>query len=76
MGAIKAEYCEYNFLFFLLEKANIGASFSGSTIPHIYFKDYGENNYFVPGSSEQKNIGELFKNLDNLITLHQRKGIP
>ena len=73
MGAIKAEYCEYNFLFFLLEKANIGASFSGSTIPHIYFKDYGENNYFVPGSSEQKNIGELFKNLDNLITLHQRK---
>ena len=73
MGAIKAEYCEYNFLFSLLEKANIGASFSGSTIPHIYFKDYGENNYFVPSALEQKSIGELFNNLDNLITLHQRK---
>ena len=71
MGAIKTEYCEYDFLFFLLEKANLGTSFSGSTIPHIYFKDYGENNYFVPSALEQKNIGELFNNLDHLITLHQ-----
>ena len=73
MGAIKTEYCEYDFLFFLLEKANLGTSFSGSTIPHIYFKDYGENNYFVPSALEQKNIGELFNNLDHLITLHQRE---
>ena len=73
MGAIKAEYCEYNFLFSLLEKANLGASFSGSTIPHIYFKDYGENYYFVPSALEQNNIGELFNDLDHLITLHQRK---
>lgn len=72
MGAIKAEKCDYDFLFTLLENADLGNSFSGSTIPHIYFKDYGENTYFVPNILEQKNIGLLFENLDNLITLHQR----
>lgn len=73
MGAIKADHCEYDFLFSLLEKANLGASFSGSTIPHIYFKDYGENNYFIPSALEQRAIGKYFSKIETLITLHQRK---
>ena len=27
----------------------------------------------IPSIDEQKQIGEYFRNLDNLITLHQRK---
>ena len=73
MGAIKPENCNYNFLYTLLEKADLGYSFSGSTIPHIYFKDYGENYHFVTRLKEQEQIGNFFDNLDSLITLHQRK---
>ena len=35
--------------------------------------DLEEQSVFVPVVSEQKLIGEFFANLDNLITLHQRK---
>ncbi len=35
--------------------------------------DLEEQNVFVPVVSEQRLIGEFFANLDNLITLHQRK---
>ena len=73
MGAIKPENCNYKFLYTLLEKADLGHSFSGSTIPHIYFKDYGENSYLIPDKKEQEQIGKLFDNLDSLIALHQRK---
>ena len=73
MGAIKPENCNYKFLYTLLEKADLGHSFSGSTIPHIYFKDYGENSYLIPDKKEQEQIGKLFDNLDSLIVLHQRE---
>ena len=73
MGAIIPNKCEYNFLFSILEKADLGNLFSGSTIPHIYFKDYGENIYSIPKYEEQQKIGELFNDLDSLITLHQCK---
>lgn len=73
MGAIKPENCNYNFLYTLLEKADLGHSFSGSTIPHIYFKDYGENQYLIPQTEEQQKIGSYFSTLDRLIALHQRR---
>ena len=73
MGAIKPENCNYMFLYTLLEKADLGHSFTGSTIPHIYFKDYGENAYLIPKENEQEKIGNLFDNLVSLITLHQRE---
>ncbi|MFE8329378.1 restriction endonuclease subunit S, partial [Mycoplasmopsis bovis] len=42
-------------------------------IPHIYFKDYGQNIYNLPSIPEQSKISSLFTYLDSLITLHQRK---
>ena len=35
--------------------------------------EFSELETFVPKTKEQDKIGELFINLDNLITLHQRK---
>ena len=73
MGGLQAKKSDLNFVFALLTRHDIGKSFSGSTIPHIYFKDYGNNKYLVPKLTEQEVLGRFFSNLDNLITLHQRK---
>ena len=73
MGALITEQCCLKFIFSLLTQNDLSQKYSGSTIPHIYFKDYGEDKYYMPNSIEQTKIGDFFYNLDNLITLHQRK---
>ena len=73
MGALTPKGIDLNFLFQIVSKAELGRFCTGSTIPHIYFRDYGENLFFVPSNREQKPIGDYFSKLDNLITLHQRK---
>ena len=45
----------------------------GGTIKTITKEALSDFNLFVPDYQEQKKIGEYFQNLDNLITLHQRK---
>ena len=45
----------------------------GSGIPYIVLDMLTELNIPFPSQSEQKQIGAFFANLDNLITLHQRK---
>lgn len=69
MGALTAWDSDLNFVFTLLTANNLGNMFSGSTIPHIYFKDYGENIYFIPHYDEQRAIGNYFKKLNSLIEL-------
>lgn len=41
--------------------------------PGINSQEYSEFILMLPDKKEQKKIGELFQNLDKLITLHQRK---
>ena len=72
MGALTPQNGDYNFLFSILEKTDFTKLTSGGTIPHIYFKQYGEEKFFIPSILEQQTIGKYFDNLDNLITLHQR----
>ena len=45
----------------------------GSTIKRLYNSNFLNTEIMVPDTKEQDKIGELFTNLDNLITLHQRK---
>lgn len=73
MGALTSKNGNLNFLYCLLEKNDLSKQYTGSTIPHIYFKDYGETLVSIPNVEEQKKIGTLFDNLYNLITIHQRK---
>ena len=73
MGALTCKNSELKFLYYLLEKKDLSKQYSGSTIPHIYFKDYGEDKVLVPSVKEQEKLGLYFDNLDNLITLHQHK---
>lgn len=73
MGGLIAKNNNLRFIYTLLQRFGISENFSGSTIPHIYFKDYGKNSYYIGKSEEQIKIGQFLKSLDNLITLNQRK---
>lgn len=73
MGILESVDSDLNFVFAMLERFELGKQFTGSTIPHIYFKDYGEHLYVVPDYCEQQKIGSYFSHLDSLISLQQRK---
>ena len=73
MGGLQATKSDLSYIYALLSRYELGKEYSGSTIPHIYFKDYGNNEYFVPTIEEQQVIGSYFSKIDRLITLHQRK---
>jgi len=55
------------FLFYFLRHLKLGSSFTGSTIPHIYFRDYG--NYAFPDETKDRQIKEsgFLANIDSLI---------
>ncbi len=66
------------FLYFLLQtrdmQAQIADKASNGTQPNLGMRELEKFGTTVPGSmDEQKVIGEYFKALDDLITLHQRK---
>ena len=71
-----SEYLEKNFAVQLLEqdKANLLSNKNGSTMVHITKEGMEQKKSTIPQNiDEQKAIGQFFLNLDNLITLHQRK---
>ena len=45
----------------------------GSTIKRLYNDNFLKTEFMLPNVEEQQQIGSYFRNLDNLITLHQRK---
>lgn len=47
----------------------------GKSVVHLHNSDLKEVNLIFPSIDEQKQIGELFKGIENTITLHQRKSI-
>ena len=73
MGGILSKESNIDFVYCCLLNTDFTKEINGATIPHIYYSNYGNNEYYVPKYLEQEKIGELFTNIDNLITLHQRK---
>lgn len=61
---IPTKHVECTYLFHLVKSLNLGTGFSGSTIPHIYFKDYGQIKVPLPSKDIQKNIIELFNSIE------------
>ena len=47
---------ERDYLLYLVRSLQLGGGFSGSTIPHIYFKDYGKIEVPLPSLEAQKRI--------------------
>lgn len=61
--------CEY--LYEVVRSLNLGDGFTGSTIPHIYFKDYKNRTVVIYEKEQQTKITVLFSAVKNLIELHK-----
>ena len=51
----------------------IDAASAGGTMKHFTLKPAQEMPFYLPEAEEQKQIGDFYICIDNLITLHQRK---
>jgi type I restriction enzyme S subunit len=61
------------FLFYLLSKIDFTKHIMGSTIPHIYFKDYKKELCEFPCIEEQAKIADFLSAIDVRITVTQKQ---
>lgn len=73
MGALKVKNSDIIFLHCCLLRTDFRKHITGATIPHVYFRDYRQDEHLVPSITEQSQIGSYFQNLDKLISLQQQK---
>jgi type I restriction enzyme S subunit len=68
MGCITAkDDTDINFIFSHLQTKDFNNHIISGAIPHVYFRDYGEDLLYAPLFNEQQKIGEFFQQLDELI---------
>lgn len=68
MGYIQANNVDIQFLYYRMKLLNFRKFIIGSTIPHLYYKDYSKEKILIPTShDEQKKIGHFILNIDKLI---------
>ena len=72
--AVQANQCnDTGFLVYLLSRMNLGQYSGQSAQPGLAVSTLKEVETLLPSKYEQYRIGSLLKDLDSLITLHQRK---
>ena len=72
----KKEIANPDFMYQTIQRdflSYIGMNKTETAVPHLSLNDIREFEIMVPRMEEQEKIGAYFSNLDNLITLHQRK---
>ena len=67
MDIIKPKNTNSHFLFYLLSNIDFTKYVTGSTIPHIYFKDYKNENFGIPCFEEQTKIANFLSSIDSKI---------
>ena len=73
LGRIMNNECsDLKFCFYLLHTLNFKRYMSGSTIPHLYFKDYGNVKLPLPPLPEQQKIAEILSTVDEQISATER----
>ena len=55
------------YLYYAVSKMNLAKYYSGSTIPHIYFRDYKEELFLLPPMKTQKRIVTILDKICNFI---------
>ncbi|MCD8297546.1 MAG: restriction endonuclease subunit S [Prevotella sp.] len=65
--------CDLSFICNNLNRLKLSSYMTGSTIPHIYFKDYSLETIFVPTNYEQCKISTCFHFIDSLIEISSKK---
>lgn len=64
---------DVNFMFSTFERINLPSLVQIGALPSYNANQVEDISVFIPSNIEQKKIGQLFDQLDSLITLHQRK---
>ncbi len=64
MEMIRPKGIDTYFMFCLLSNIDFVKYITGSTIPHIYFKDYSNEICGIPSIKEQKKIANFISNID------------
>lgn len=64
---VPRENVDIRYLLYIIEGLNLGATFRGSTIPHIYFKDYKGESVNIVSYDEQIRIADKFELITNAI---------
>lgn len=70
---IPRENVDLNFVFDIFQNINWKKKDESTGVPSLSKAAINDIDIFVPEYIEQKALGQWFSNLDNLITLHQRK---
>lgn len=74
---LKAQNIAKEFLYASLQTSIVMDSFmlslTGTTIKNLGLEAIKNTKIYIPRIKEQQQIGTYFKNLDHLITLHQRE---
>ena len=73
MMALSSEKIDSEFLYNVISKEGLYKIADTSTIPQINNKHIEPYEVMIPDLAEQIRIGEFFSDVDNIITLHQRK---
>ena len=73
MMALTSEKLDSEFLYNIISKEGLYKIADTSTIPQINNKHVEPYEVTIPSLDEQRRIGAYFKQLDDFITLHQRK---
>ena len=71
--ALSSNKIDSEFLYNIISKEGLYKIADTSTIPQINNKHIEPYEVLLPRLDEQRTIGKFFKDVDNLITLHQRK---
>lgn len=67
------ENVDIDYLFYALQHMNLGKYFSGSTIPHIYFRDYQKERLKLPVMEVQQRQADTLSRIDALSAYGQRQ---
>lgn len=73
MMALEPDSINSEFLYMFISRTGLYKIADTSTIPQINNKHIEPYEIMMPSIEEQAKIGEFFRNLDHLITLHQRE---
>ena len=67
------ENVDIDYLFYALQHMNLGKYFSGSTIPHIYFRNYQKERLKLPVMEVQQRQADTLSRIDALFSYGQRQ---
>lgn len=61
------------FLYYMLHQIKFEKYATGSTIPHIYYKDFSRERFLIPVEEEQRKIADFLSAIDHKIELEQTR---